>query len=105
MNWAVNRLLGLLVAICLAAVGAQAQNATSLLNSGSGGFETATNWRPATVPGTAIFGASNTTTITFRRGTYVDALQFNADFRQDDRRLDRGSRHLPARLESAHHRP
>jgi hypothetical protein len=56
---------------------AQAQNATWLLNPGSGDFDTAT-WTPATVPGTAIFGASNTTTITFSRGTFGGALQFNA---------------------------
>ena len=46
----------------LAATSAQAQDATWLLNPGSGSFNTATNWNPAVVPtNTAIFGASNTT--------------------------------------------
>ena len=47
-------------AALLAATSAQAQDATWLLNPGSGSFNTATNWNPAVVPtNTAIFGASN----------------------------------------------
>jgi autotransporter-associated beta strand protein len=55
------------------------QNATWLLAPGSSDFDTAANWTPATVPtGTANFGASNTTSITFSSGTFIDTLQFNA---------------------------
>ena len=74
--------LGLLVrlfAISICTVGAQTQNATWLLTPGSGDFNTAGNWSPPTVPtGTATFGASNTTTITFSTNTSVGTLQFNA---------------------------
>jgi autotransporter-associated beta strand protein len=67
-------------AALLAATSAQAQNATWLLNPGSGAFNTATNWNPAVVPtNTAIFGASNTTSITFQpfTTTSIGTLQFN----------------------------
>jgi len=69
-------------AALLAATSAQAQNATWLLNPGSGSFNTATNWNPAVVPtNTAIFGASNTTLISFQpfTTTSIGTLQFNAD--------------------------
>ena len=59
---------------------AHAQNATWLLNPGSGAFNTATNWNPAVVPtNTAIFGASNTTSILFLpfTTTSIGTLQFN----------------------------
>ena len=56
----------LLVHICLGIVAARAQNASWLFNPGSSDWNAAANWAPATVPtGTATFGASNTTTITF----------------------------------------
>jgi autotransporter-associated beta strand protein len=67
-------------AALLAATSAQAQDATWLLNPGSGSFNTATNWNPAVVPtNTAIFGASNTTSIAFQAftTTSVGTLQFN----------------------------
>src|SRR5215831_4559852 len=67
-------------AALLAATSAQAQNATWLLNPGSGSFNTATNWNPAVVPtNTAIFGASNTTSILFEpfTTTSIGTLQFN----------------------------
>src|SRR5260370_36949740 len=67
-------------AALLAATSAQAQNATWLLNPGSGAFNTATNWNPAGVPtNTAIFGASNTTSILFQpfMTTSIGTLQFN----------------------------
>jgi outer membrane autotransporter protein len=71
-----------LVAIWAGALDAHAQDATWLFNPGSSDFDTASNWSPSTVPtGTAFFGASNTTTITFSSGssnTFVGALQFNA---------------------------
>ena len=65
----------------LAATSAQAQDATWLLNPGSGSFNTATNWNPAVVPtNTAIFDASNTTFILFQpfTTTSVATLQFNS---------------------------
>jgi hypothetical protein len=69
-------------AALLAATSAQAQDATWLLNPGSGSFNTATNWNPAVVPtNTAIFGASNTTSILFQpfTTTSIGTLQFNPD--------------------------
>ena len=50
--------------------------------SGSRTFNTATNWNPAVVPtNTAIFGASNTTLISFQpfTTTSIGTLQFNSD--------------------------
>jgi len=64
----------------LAALPARAQDATWLVNPGSGNFNTAANWTPPTVPtGTAFFGASNTTSITFQpfTTTSIGTLQFN----------------------------
>ena len=67
-----------LVPIFICTVGAHAQNATWLLNPGSGDFDTAGNWSTNTVPtGTATFGASNTTAITSSTFTQVGTLQFN----------------------------
>src|SRR5215813_9597923 len=69
-------------AALLAAMPAYAQDATWLLNPGSSTFNTATNWNPAVVPtGTAIFGASNTTLISFQpfTTTSIGTLQFNPD--------------------------
>jgi autotransporter-associated beta strand protein len=74
--WLIGTLFG---GVWLFAAAARAQNATWTLNPGSTDFNTASNWTPATVPsGTASFGASNTTSITFSTGTFVDTLQFNA---------------------------
>jgi hypothetical protein len=57
-------------AALLAATSALAQDATWLLNPGSGNFNTAANWTPATVPkGTAFFGTSNTTNLSFTPST------------------------------------
>src|SRR5215472_9226374 len=67
-------------AALLAATSAHAQDATWLLNPGSGSFNTATNWNPAVVPtNTAFFGASNTTSILFDPfvTTSIATLQFN----------------------------
>src|SRR6516164_4087158 len=69
-------------AALLAATSARAQDATWLLNPGSNTFNTATNWNPAVVPtNTAIFGASNTTSIFFQpfTTTSIGTLQFNPD--------------------------
>ena len=59
---------------------AYGQNATWLLSPGSSDFNTGANWSPATVPmGTAIFGASNTTSLTFSiDDTIIGSMQFNA---------------------------
>ena len=68
-------------AALFAATSAQAQDATWLLNPGSGSFNTASNWNPAVVPtNTAFFGASNTTSILFDPfiTTSIGTLQFNA---------------------------
>lgn len=76
-----NGVFVLLVGVCIGAVAAHAQNATWLLSPTSGDFDTAANWSSATtVPtGTATFGASNTTTITFSSpSTSIGTLQFNA---------------------------
>ena len=64
----------------LAATSAHAQNATWNTTPSSGDFNTAANWTPATVPtGTAFFGASNTTSITFQPfiTTSIGTMQFN----------------------------
>jgi autotransporter-associated beta strand protein len=64
----------------LAVTSAHAQNATWNATPSSGDFNTAANWTPATVPtGTAFFGASNITSITFQpfTTTSIGALQFN----------------------------
>ena len=64
----------------LAAMPARAQDATWSTAPGSSNFNTAANWTPATVPtGTAFFGASNTTSITFQpfTTTSIGTLQFN----------------------------
>ena len=74
-------LLLLLVAIHVGAPGAHAQNATWLASPGSGDFAIAANWSPPTVPtNTAIFGASNTTTIGIPQSVTISVgtLQFNA---------------------------
>ena len=45
---------------------ARAQDATWLATPASGDYNTATNWNPTTVPtGTAFFGTSSTTALTF----------------------------------------
>jgi autotransporter-associated beta strand protein len=55
-----------------------AQNATWLLNPGSGDFNTAANWNPAAVPtGTASFGASNTTAVSFSASTSIGGFTLN----------------------------
>jgi fibronectin-binding autotransporter adhesin len=57
----------------------RAQDATWLLNPTSGNYQDAANWNPATVPlGTAFFGASNTTALTFSAGGAVGGWTFNA---------------------------
>jgi autotransporter-associated beta strand protein len=63
----------------LTALPAAAQDATWLLNPGTGNFNTAANWTPAAVPtGVATFGVSNTTAVSFSASTIVGAWTFNA---------------------------
>jgi fibronectin-binding autotransporter adhesin len=72
----------LLVAIGIASSSAQAQDATWKVTPGSGDYNTPTNWTPTAAPigpaGTASFGASGTTSLTFSTGTTVDTFQFNS---------------------------
>src|SRR6476660_1968489 len=59
---------------------ARAGSATWDLNPGSGDWNTATNWTPATVPNgsadTATFAVSNTTAISISANTTVDGITF-----------------------------
>ncbi len=56
-----------------------AQDATWSLTAATGDWNTAANWVPTTVPtGTASFGSSATTTITFSSNTSVAILQLTA---------------------------
>ena len=69
------------VGVSLTAVSpAAAQNATWLLNPGSGDFNAAANWTPATVPAdTAFFDVSNSTSLSFSQiGAAVGGFTFNA---------------------------
>ena len=70
-----------LAVLCLVPRPALAQ--TWLLNPGSGDWNTAANWTPATVPNspsaTATFGASNTTSISLSANTEVGAITFTAN--------------------------
>jgi autotransporter-associated beta strand protein len=72
----------LLVAIGIVSTSAQAQDATWNFAPGSSDYNTPTNWTPAAAPigpsGTASFGASGTTSLTFSTGTTVATLQFNS---------------------------
>ncbi|WPO38844.1 autotransporter outer membrane beta-barrel domain-containing protein [Tardiphaga sp. 42S5] len=63
----------------LAALPAAAQDATWLASPGSGNFNDAANWGPAGVPtGTAFFGTSTVTALSFSAGTTLDGWTFNA---------------------------
>jgi hypothetical protein len=81
IHWPVSRLVGWLVAIpFLAALGTtHAQDATWDTNPGSSDWNTNTNWTPQAVPtGTATFGLSSQTSITFSGPpTSVGTIQFN----------------------------
>jgi outer membrane autotransporter protein len=72
--------VSLLAWVSLGADVAHAQDATWLLNPGTGDWNTAGNWTPVTVPSnTAIFGASNTVSLTFSASpTSINTIQFNA---------------------------
>ena len=58
---------------------ALSQDATWLLSPGTGDFNTNANWNPATVPtGTAFFGLSNTTALSFLADATLGGWTFNA---------------------------
>jgi autotransporter-associated beta strand protein len=66
-------------ALIAAAPPAVAQDATWLANPGSNLYNAFANWTPATVPtGTAFFGASNTTSLSFEDDATVGGWTFNA---------------------------
>ncbi|HEV7879915.1 autotransporter-associated beta strand repeat-containing protein [Bradyrhizobium sp.] len=71
-----------MVAIGIVSSSAQAQDATWNFAPGSSDYNTPANWTPMAAPigpsGTASFGASGTTSLTFSTGTTVDTFQFNA---------------------------
>ena len=70
-------MIALLAGTCLAAPAFGQE--MWLANPGSSDFTTASNWDPASVPlGTAIFGNSSITTLTFSGSRNVDDFQFNA---------------------------
>jgi autotransporter-associated beta strand protein len=65
-------------ALCAVAAPALAQDATWLAAPGSGDFNTAANWSTATVPaGTASFGLSSTTGLSFSATTAIGGWTFN----------------------------
>src|SRR5262245_43948754 len=65
-------------AALLAAMPAHGQDATWSTAPGSSDFNTAANWTPATVPtGTAFFGGSNVTSLSFSANTTVGGFAFN----------------------------
>ena len=83
--WLTYRTAAPLAAAVLVAVAAllpgtlRAQDATWLASPSTGDFDTAGNWNPATVPtGTAFFGTSNTTSLSFSSSTTIGGWTFNA---------------------------
>jgi hypothetical protein len=65
-------------AMAFAPGAARAQDATWLQTPTSGDYKTAANWNPATVPtGTAFFGTSGTTALTFSTGGAAGGWTFN----------------------------
>jgi autotransporter-associated beta strand protein len=75
------RAASLLATISIVATSAHAQDATWKFAPGSSDYNTPANWTPTAAPigpsGTASFGASGTTSLTFSTGTTVDTFQFN----------------------------
>jgi autotransporter-associated beta strand protein len=66
-------------ALISAAVSARAQDATWLANPGTGVFNTAANWDTGSVPtGTAFFGTSDTTSLSFSANITIGGWTFNA---------------------------
>jgi autotransporter-associated beta strand protein len=80
-----RRLAALLATTALVAVAvlvpgaARAQDATWLATPGSGDFNTAANWNPAAVPtGTAFFGTSSVTGLSFSANSTFGGWTFNS---------------------------
>jgi autotransporter-associated beta strand protein len=80
-----GRVAALLVTTALVTVAAllpeaaRAQNATWLFSPTDGNFDNSVNWTPATVPtGTATFGTSITTGLSFSTNTTIGGWTFNA---------------------------
>src|SRR5579864_648976 len=74
-------MFGSLIAAAMVAASspAAAQDATWLASPSSGDFNTGANWSTATVPtGTAFFGTSSTTSLSFSQDTTVGGWTFNA---------------------------
>jgi hypothetical protein len=72
-------LLASTVLTVASALPAAAQDATWLASPGSGDFNTGTNWGTGAVPtGTASFGASNTTSLSFSSNTTIGGWTFNS---------------------------
>src|SRR3954463_4547676 len=76
-----SRAASLLGVIGIVATSAHAQDAAWKFAPGSADYNTPANWTPTAAPigpsGTASFGASGTTSLTFSTGTTVDTFQFN----------------------------
>jgi autotransporter-associated beta strand protein len=71
-------LLGTTALVAVSASTLCAKAETWLANPGSGDFNTAANWTPASVPlGIAIFGNSAITTLTFSGSRNLDGFQFD----------------------------
>jgi len=67
------------VAAMLIGTAAQAQDATWLASPATADFDAAANWTPAAVPtGTAFFGTSNTTNLSFSTSNTIGGWTFNA---------------------------
>src|SRR5215472_11274256 len=77
-----SALKGVGVLIFFAATAAIAGSATWKANPGSGNWNTAANWTPATVPNgaadTATFAFSNTSLVSFAADTEVNGIVFTA---------------------------
>jgi hypothetical protein len=72
-------LTSIAVAATLIGATAQAQDATWSTSPGTADYNTAANWTPATVPtGTATFGLSNGTALSFSADTSIHGWTFNA---------------------------
>jgi len=72
-------LASLAIGMMSTAPSARAQNASWLVSPGSGDFNTAANWSPAAVPtGTASFGFSNTTALSFSADTSIGGFTLNS---------------------------
>ncbi len=73
------RLLAGTALAVLTTLPAAAQDATWLANPGSGDFNTAANWNPSVPTGTAFFGASTITSLSFSADATVGGWTFNSN--------------------------